>query len=356
MAKINKPLKGRGAQSSRSSAFLKHSYTTESLDGIDEEWEINSGTVYLTENARKIVNKLKSPDVGGNLSMNPYQGCEHGCVYCYARNSHEYYGFSAGIDFESKILHKPNADKLLREFLGKRNYIPEPILLAGNTDCYQPAEKKLGLTRKLLEVLFEYKHPVSIITKNSLIIRDIDILKEMAALQLVHVNISVTTLNEELRRNLEPRTASGIKRLDTIRKLSDAGIPVRVMAAPMIPFLNSPELPAILEAAAQAGALDAGYLIVRLNGAVGPIFEDWIRIHYPDQADRVLENIKSVHGGKLSDSRFGTRMKGEGRFAESLADLFRTCKNAHFKGKSMPAYRTDIFKYPESPFGQLSLF
>jgi DNA repair photolyase len=356
MANTKQPLRGRGAQSSQSSGFLKHRYSTESDDGIDEQWELNARTVYLTENARKIVNKLKSPDVGGRLSMNPYQGCEHGCVYCYARNSHEYYGFSAGIDFESKILHKPNADNLLRAFLEKRGYEPEPIMLAGNTDCYQPAEKKLGLTRKLLQVLLEYRHPVSIITKNALIIRDLDLLQELASLQLVHVNISITTLNEELKRNLEPRTSSGLKRVDTIRRLSEAGIPVRVMAAPMIPFLNSQELPAILQAAAEAGARDAVYLMVRLNGAVGPIFEEWIRLHYPDLADRVLEQIHTAHGGKLSDSRFGTRMKGEGHFAESLADLFRTCKNSYFRDRSMPEYRTDVFQIPQNPFGQLRLF
>lgn len=346
--------KGRGAQVVTGNSFLKHSYVKEHPEGLDEPWEYKSATTYYLEHAQKILNKVESEDVGSAFSMNPYQGCEHGCIYCYARNTHEYYGFSAGLDFESRIIVKKNAAELLRKHFDHPKWQPSPIMLAGNTDCYQPAERKEKITRSILEVCLEYRHPVGIITKNFLVTRDVDILQELAARRLVHVNISITTLNEDLRSVMEPRTASAKKRLEAIHILSEAGIPVRVMAAPMIPFLNSHELPAILKAASENGALDAGYIIVRLNGKIGEIFTDWVEKTFPDKAERVLNHIKQAHGGKLNDSRFGVRMRGEGEFAATLARLFRQSRGRYFAKKEIPGYDLSAFRRP-GPY-QMSLF
>lgn len=352
--KHNEFIKGRGAQIHTKNQFLKQEYVTEHEEGLDENWEINQKTSYLIEHPKKMINKVDSPDIGLMYSMNPYQGCEHGCIYCYARNTHEYYGYNAGLDFETKIMVKENAVAVLRKQLNNKNWVPDVIMLAGNTDCYQPAEKKYKITRQILEVLLEYKHPVGLITKNALIQRDVDILQELAKLNLVQVNISLTSLKEETRLLLEPRTATLKRRLQTMEFLSKNNIPVRVMAAPMIPFINSDELPDILKASSEHGALDASYTIVRLNGKVGEIFENWIKQALPDKADRVLSQIKQAHGGKLNDSRFGTRMRGEGKFIESLANIFRISKKKYFAGKSMPDIDLSLFKRPGN--GQLDLF
>jgi DNA repair photolyase len=346
---------GRGAQFNPQNRFLKNAFVTEHIDGIDEEAEFrNRQTKYIYENAKSFVNKVDSPDVGPAYSMNPYQGCEHGCIYCYARNSHEYYGYSAGLDFESKIVVKQNAPELLEIFLRKKGYIPEPIMLSGNTDCYQPIEKKMGITRKLLQVMLEYKHPVGIITKNYNVVRDIDILQELHKLNLIVVNISVTSLNNELHNKMEPRTAAPFKRLKAIKALSDAGIPVRVMNAPIIPGLNDKEIPEILKQTADMGALGAGYTMVRLNGAIAAIFTDWIHKAYPLKAEKVLHTIEAVHGGKLNDSRFGPRMRGDGNHAEMIAELFRIHRDKYFKGRTLPSLDLSLFKPP--PRGQLGLF
>jgi DNA repair photolyase len=347
-------IKGRGAQIQTGNKFLKHEYVTEHDEGLDEMWELDAKTVYLIEHPKKMVNKVESPDIPVMYSMNPYQGCEHGCIYCYARNTHEYYGYNAGLDFESNIIVKPNAPAILKKQLDAKSWDPDVIMLAGNTDCYQPAEKKFQITRKLLEVLLEYKNPVGIITKNALIQRDVDILSEMAKRNLVCVNFSVTSLKEETRLLLEPRTATGKKRLQAMEFLAKHGIPVRVMAAPMIPFINSDELPEILKAASEHGALDAGYTVVRLNGKIGEVFENWIRQALPDKADRVLAQIKAAHGGNLNDSRFGTRMRGEGKFVESLHTMFRIAKNKFFDGKELPGLDASQFRRPGN--GQLDLF
>jgi DNA repair photolyase len=286
--------------------------------------------------------------------MNPYQGCEHGCIYCYARNTHEYYGYNAGLDFESKIIVKENAAAVLRKQLDSKSWKPDTIMLAGNTDCYQPAEKKYKITRQILEVMLEYRHPVGLITKNALIQRDIDILSELAKLHLAKVAISLTSLKEETRLLLEPRTATLKRRLQTMELLSKNNIPVIVMAAPMIPFINSDELPEILKAASEHGALDAGYTVVRLNGKIGEVFENWIRQALPDKADRVLAQIKNAHGGTLNDSRFGTRMRGEGKFVESLNAMFRIAKKKYFDGKTIPPTDLTLFRRPGN--GQLDLF
>lgn len=286
--------------------------------------------------------------------MNPYQGCEHGCVYCYARNTHRYWGYSAGLDFESIILVKRNAPELLGKALRSKRWQGDPIMLSGNTDCYQPVEKKLGITRRILQVLWEKRHPVGIITKNQLILRDLDILKNMAKHDLVKVSVSLNSLQEDLRQKLEPRTASYARRVETIRTLADAGIPVNVMVAPVIPGLNSHEMFDILECVAEAGARDAHYIVVRLNGDVAAIFEDWLRKTFPDRADKVMSQIAECHGGQVGDSRFKVRMKGEGRIAEILNSQFHLAKRKFFPGRSMPEYNTSLFQQYRDP--QLSLF
>lgn len=347
-------IQGRGAQIQAKNKFLKQEYVTENIEGLDEPWMIDAKTIYLLEHPKRLINKVESPDIPMMYSMNPYQGCEHGCVYCYARNTHEYYGYNAGIDFESKIMVKENAAAILRKQLQSKNWKVSPIMLAGNTDCYQPAERKYKITRQILEVLLEYKHPVGIITKNALIQRDLDILREMARFNLVHVNVSITTLKEDIRLLLEPRTATIKKRFQTVELLSQNNIPVRVMAAPMIPFLNSDELPDIVKTSAEYGAHDVVYTVVRLNGAISEVFKDWIFQALPDKAERILAQIEAAHGGNLNDSRFGLRMKGEGKFIDSLAQIFMIAKRKHFDGKTIPEYNLSLFKVP--PSGQLALF
>jgi DNA repair photolyase len=355
MEKSEELWKGRGAQFNPANKFQKNEYVTDHIEGLDEPWlEEAPKTEYFIEFPKKIVNKIDSPDLGLGYSLNPYQGCEHGCVYCFARNTHEYWGYGAGLDFESKIIIKENAPQVLAKQLESKNWQPKPIMLSGNTDCYQPIEAKKQITRKILEVLLRYKHPVSIITKNSLILRDLDLLKKLNDLNLVHVNISITTLDEKLRQKLEPRTASAKKRLDVVKQLSDAGIPVNVMLAPIIPALNDFEIPALMKAAAEAGASSAAYTIVRLNGSIGKIFEDWVRKAFPDRAEKVLYQIAHCHGGQLNDSRYGTRILGEGKFAENIANLFRVSRKKYLSGRSMKPY--DFSHFCTMTGKQLNLF
>lgn len=287
----NSYLKGRGAQIKTANRFLKAAYVTEHVEGLDEQLLRPVATQVFEETPRKMVNKVDSPDLGFSYSMNPYQGCEHGCIYCYARNTHEYYGFSAGLDFESKIIVKKNAPRLLEQQLVNRNWEAVPIQLSGNTDCYQPLERTYRLTRGLLEVLLRYQNPVGIITKNSLILRDLDLLRTLAEQKLVHVYISITTLDEHLRGLLEPRTASAAKRLHTVEELAKAGIPTGVMIAPIIPGLNHHEIPEIVKAAAERGAVATGVQVVRLNGSIGKLFEDWLRKSF--RIDSIKSGIKS---------------------------------------------------------------
>jgi DNA repair photolyase len=335
--------KGRGAQLNTHNKFLKNKYVAEHIEGIDEPLLENTATQLFEETPKKIVSESNSPDLSHMYSINPYQGCEHGCIYCYARNSHEYYGFSAGLDFERKIIIKPNAPELLEQYFNKKNYQPVCIMLSGNTDCYQPVERRLKITRHLLEVFLKYKNPVSIITKNNVILRDMDILTELASMNLVHVNVSITSLNEQLRQKLEPRTVTASGRLAVVQKLSEKGIPVRVMAAPIIPGLNSNEVPNIIKAAADRGALAAGFTIVRLNGSIAEIFSDWIYKAFPDRAEKVLNMIRSCHDGKLNDSDFGRRMSGEGKIAQSIHQMFRMACNRFMAGREMPEYDYTLF-------------
>ncbi|MBN8702719.1 MAG: PA0069 family radical SAM protein [Bacteroidetes bacterium] len=316
-------IKGRGAQVNTNNKFLKKEFTQQHIDAIDEEYVPDEKTQYFYESPKKIINKVQSADVYGEYSMNAYQGCEHGCIYCYARNAHEYWGFSAGLDFEQKIIVKKNAPELLDNELSKKNWKSAPIMLSGNTDCYQPVERKMEITRRMLQVLLKHKHPVGMITKNSLILRDIDLLQELAKNKLVHVMVSITTLKEDLRLVMEPRTATAKQRLKIIEELNKNSIPCGVMNAPIIPGLNSDEIPAVIKAAADVGAARAGYTLVRLNGAVSQIFTDWVTKNFPDASQKILNQIKECHAGSLSDSRPGTRMSGDGKVAEMINRLFK---------------------------------
>ncbi len=348
--------KSRGARLNTPNPFSKTQLVTEHPEGLDEPLLTDEKTQVFTEHPRTVVNKMNSPDVGMFATVNPYQGCEHGCIYCYARNAHTYYGFSAGLDFERKIVVKPGAADLLRRHFDRKGYRPEPITLSGNTDCYQPLERTYKITRSLLEVMLEYNHPVGLITKNSLILRDADLLAALARRRLVHVMISVTTLRDALRRRMEPRTASAGNRLRTVERLTALGVPVGVMNAPIVPGLNSDEIPQVIRRAAGAGAVTAGYTVVRLNGEIKTLFRDWLYSHYPDRADKVWNQIEACHGGRVSDSRFGVRMHGEGPVAESIRQLFHAAKKKYLSGRSMPEYDVTLFKKPVRKGGQLGLF
>lgn len=346
--------KGRGAQYNPKNKFLKGEYVQEHVEAIDEWEEEKRNTEYIFDNSKTLVNKVTSPDVGMMYSANPYQGCEHGCIYCYARNSHEYWGYSAGLDFESRIVVKRNAAALLRKFFDNKNWEPATISLSGNTDCYQPIERKMKITRALLEICLEYRNPVGIITKNALVLRDLDILKEMAKLNLVRVFSSITSLDEDLRLAMEPRTASYKSRLKVVRTLSEAGVPTGIMNAPLIPGLNDMHMHDVLKAASEAGAKWAGYTVVRLNGAIGGIFKDWLYKSFPDRADKVWHQICECHGGAVNDSRFGNRMVGDGKFAELIRDQFQLyCRKYGLNETHMDMNTSDFRRIKNN---QLSLF
>ncbi|HRD54043.1 MAG TPA: PA0069 family radical SAM protein [Flavobacteriales bacterium] len=354
MAFDGKSVKGRGAAGQPANRFLRRTYAIMHPEGIDEPLEPAQPTRYLIEEPRTIVNPVNSPDLPFVYSLNPYQGCEHGCAYCYARPTHEYWGYSAGLDFEQVILVKRNAPELLRKQLVSPRWKVEPISISGATDPYQPIERKELLTRQVLEVALEFKQPVALITKNALILRDIDLLSQLAALGLVVVAISITSLNEDLRRVIEPRTSTAANRLRAIAELRAAGVPVMAMVAPIIPALNDQEVPAIMKAAAEAGAQTMSYTVLRTNGAVQTVFEEWLRAHFPDRAERVLAQTRALHGGSVTDSRAGRRMRGEGPFAENINRLVAVMKRRYFKGPGLPTLRCDLFSRPAQ--GQLDLF
>ncbi|MBX2817290.1 MAG: PA0069 family radical SAM protein [Saprospiraceae bacterium] len=346
-------IKGRGAQinvQNRYEALTRD----EKIDPLHLSDNGQIRSQYLPVTPKTIVNKVASPDVGMAYSINPYQGCEHGCAYCYARNTHNYWGYSAGLDFESKILYKANAPQLLKQFLRKPSWEGTPIALSGNTDCYQPIERKMRITRQLLEVFAAYEHPTAVISKNSMILRDLDLLKPMAEKRLFKAAISLNTLDDSLRRTLEPRTASVSSRINTIRRLADAGIPVKVMIAPVIPGLNSHDVMPLVEQAASWGAHSVGFIVVRLNGDVGAVFSDWIRKAFPHRAEKVLGQIEQMHGGQLSDSRFGTRMRGEGPIAEVLKKQFEVSRQRFFGMTQDYALDSSLFRRQRKT--QLSLF
>ncbi|RNA61130.1 PA0069 family radical SAM protein [Chryseobacterium nematophagum] len=330
-------IKGQGAQKNVINRFDRYTYEPEYEDF--ETVKTSFTEVY----PKTIVNQVKSEDLPMDYSMNPYQGCEHGCSYCFARPTHEYWGYSAGIDFERKIMVKRNAPQLLEKLFQKRGYKPAPILLSGNTDCYQPAERQFEITRKLLQICLDYRHPVSILTKNALVLRDLDILKPMSEQNLVSVSLSIPTMNEDLRRKMEPRTSSTHNKLNAIEILSKNKIPVNVMVAPIIPGLNSDEPLNILKIISEAGALSFGYTLIRLNDSVEPVFVNWIESHFPDRAQKVLNLIRSMRRGKLGEKKYFERQKGEGNTAKMIHDTFKIGRKKFFDGKNFPSLSTAAF-------------
>ena len=312
-------------------------------------------TQFLKDTTGTIITYNDSPDVGFEASINPYRGCEHGCIYCYARPFHEYLGFSAGLDFETRIMVKQDAPKLLRQELSSSKWQPKVIGISGVTDCYQPVERRLKLTRGCLEVLAEFRNPVAVITKNNLLPRDVHVLGQLAGWNAVAVFISVTTLDAELRRIMEPRTSPPAARLAALRALSQAGIPTGVLVAPVIPGLTDHELPAILAAAADAGARSASYVTLRLPYAVAPLFEQWLTDHFPERKQKVLNRIRSLRSGKLNDPRFGSRMTGEGLFAEQISQLFEVARRKAGLSEQAPDLSAASFRRPQKPQLEFSL-
>ena len=322
-------IKGQGAQRNVKNRFEQYSYEP-------EDWEIEKTNTQIIEVFPKtIVNAVKSPDLPMEYSLNPYQGCEHGCSYCYARPTHEYWGFSAGIDFERKIMVKKNAPELLEKFFRKRNYIPKTIMLSGNTDCYQPIERELKITRKILEVCLAYRHPVSILSKNALVLRDLDLFIRMNELNLISVALSIPTMNEDLRRKMEPRTSSAIKKLEALKILKENNIPTGAMIAPIIPGLNSDETLNIIKKISETGADWFGYTLIRLNDTVEPVFVKWLETSFPDRKDKVISLIKQMRGGKLGEKRYFERYKGEGSIAEMIHKTIEIGRNKYFKDRKM---------------------
>ena len=313
-------------------------------------------TEFLPNHTGRIIAENDSPDVGFRYSINPYRGCEHGCAYCYARPGHETLGLNAGLDFETKILVKHDAPARLREELAEPSWTAETICISGVTDCYQPAERKFRLTRGCLEVLLEARQPLGIISKNVLMLRDLDLLVPLAERRLVRVFLSITTLDAELARTMEPRTATPQAKLDALRKLSAAGIPVGVMVAPVVPGLTDQEMPAILQAASEAGALVAGYVLLRLPLAVRPIFEDWLERNYPLKAQRVVGLIRSTRQGRMYKADFGSRMCGDGAYAEQIAQTFKVFAHKYGLDDQVPPLDNSQFRPPLSASGQMSLF
>jgi len=304
-------------------------------------------TQFFKDHSQTVIARNDSPDVGFATSLNPYRGCEHGCIYCYARPTHEFLGFSAGLDFESKIMVKEDTPELLRAELMSPKWQPQVIFMSGVTDCYQPVEAKLRLTRRCLEVLAEFRNPVFIITKNRLVTRDLDLLSELARCNAVEVWLSITTLDPELRKVMEPRTSPPEARLAAIRELKQAGIPVGVNVAPVIPGLTDHEMPAILQAAADAGATAAGYTLVRLPYGVAPLFENWLATHFPDRKEKVLNRVRAIRGGKLNESQWGSRMHGEGIFADQISRMFAVARRKagiqdNGRGLSTAAFRRPL--------------
>jgi DNA repair photolyase len=307
----------------------------------------NPKTTFYEDKSESIISKNNSPDVGFSAGINPYRGCEHGCAYCYARPYHEYLGFSAGLEFETKIMVKPRAGELLRRELSDPKYVPQELAMSGVTDCYQPAERKFRVTRSCLEVLADFRNPVSLITKNFLITRDIDLLKELAAYDAVQVFISITTMNADLAAKMEPRASSPLHRLRAVEMLAKAGVPVGVLVAPIVPGLNDREMPAVLEAAKKAGASYAGYTMLRLPYGVKDVFQEWLKTNFPEKLDRIIGTVRSVRGGKLNVSDFATRMRGEGPYAEQVKQMFHVFRERLGFNARSKELRTEHFRRPD---------
>lgn len=341
----------RGTESTITNRFETVEYSA-----FDDGWDTPVGelpviqTQFFTDNAKSILFKNDSPDVGMAYSINMYRGCEHGCSYCRARPYHEYLGFNSGIDFESKIMVKHDAPRLLRKAFDDKKWRPQSIMMSGNTDCYQPAERKYKLTRQLLEVFLEYRNPVSILTKNALILRDLDLLKELASMNLVNAMLSITSLDSDLRRTLEPRTSTAKMKLKAIEELAKAGVTTGVMVGPIIPGLNDNEVPAILKQASEAGATFVAHTILRLPYGVAPIFVEWLEKNVPQKAKRVMTRIQMMRGGRLNDSSFGTRMTGTGGYADYMHNLVHTLSTTYGLNHARMPLATNLFRRPGQLF------
>ncbi len=345
------PIRGRGASINPANRFEPIEYVPDA-DAYDPD-EPPPPTQLFKEATRQILARNNSPDIGFDVSINPYRGCEHGCIYCYARPTHEYFGLSAGLDFESKIFVKLDAARLLREEFMKKSWVPQTVMISGVTDPYQPAERKLRITRGLLEVFAEFRNPVALISKNHLVTRDVDVLADLARDDLAGVSVSITSLRNEIQRVMEPRTSVPARRLAAVEALSRAGVPVNVMVAPVVPGLTDEEVPAILRAAQEAGARSAGYIIVRLPFAVKDLFETWLGQHFPERKDKILNRIRSMREGQLYQARWGVRMRGDGIFADQIEALFdTTCRKLGLNGERK-RLSTEHFRRPGE---QLRLF
>jgi len=329
---------------------IQNRFETTSRVAFDDGWETIADplpvlpTQFFADNTRSILFKNDSPDIPTAYSLNPYRGCEHGCAYCRARPYHEYLGFNAGIDFETKIVVKHNAPELLRKEFSNLKWAPQCIMMSGNTDCYQPAEREYKLTRQLLEVFLEFRNPVSILTKNALILRDLDLLKELASMNLVRTMLSITSVDRELRRKLEPRTSTADRKFHAMSELSKAGVPVGVMVGPIIPGLNDNEVPQILKRASEAGAKWVAHTILRLPYAVAPIFQDWIEKNYPEKANRVMTRIRMIRDGKLNDPNWGTRMTGTGAYADYMHQLIDALSTKYKMKEPRVPLAVDLFR------------
>jgi DNA repair photolyase len=347
------PTQGRGTAAQPANRFDRL-HVEVGPDDLDPALQTDTiqPTHYLRDTSRTIIATNDSPDVGFSASINPYRGCEHGCIYCYARPTHEYLGLSAGLDFETRIFVKEDAPALLRAELSAANWEPQVLALSGVTDPYQPVERTLGLTRGCLEVLAEFRNPVGIVTKNRLVARDTDVLADLASDGCASVALSVTSLDESLRRVLEPRTSRADLRLDAVARLNESGVPAGIMLAPVIPGLNDHEIPAILKRSGEAGARFAGYVMLRLPYAVKALFADWLDQHFPDRKAHVLSRIEDVRGGRLNDPRWGSRMRGEGPTAALVENLFKTARARAGIPPRGPSLRTDAFRRK----GQMDLF
>ena len=351
---------GRGAANNPANRFLKVSQEAdyEQLEFDDDllgKLE-RPATRYFDDTSKSVISENNSPDIPFRYSLNPYRGCLHGCSYCYARPTHEYLGLSAGLDFETKIFVKRDAPLLFQAWLARPKYVCEPVMLSGVTDCYQPIERKLQITRQCLQAALEAKQPVSLITKNAMVTRDIDVLGELASLGLSRVALSINSLDQELTKVLEPACSAPAARLEAIRKLSDAGVPVHVMVAPIIPGLNDNEMPAVLKAAAAVGAESAEYNMLRLPLAVETVFLDWLQRHRPTYVDKVKSRLRNVREGKLSQSEFRIRLRGTGPIADQIAALFKLTRQRCGLDATLPPSRTDLFKPPRNASGQRHLF
>ncbi|HEY0143671.1 MAG TPA: PA0069 family radical SAM protein [Thermoanaerobaculia bacterium] len=347
-------MKGRGATWNPQNRFERLEYVVDDEAHVDpESIGVSPNTIYLRDPSRTIIATNDSPDIGFDASINPYRGCEHGCIYCYARPSHEYLGFSAGLEFETRILVKEDAPVLLREELNRKSWEPKVIAISGVTDPYQPIERKMRITRGCLEVLADFRNPCGVITKNHLVTRDVDVLAELAKYNCAQVFLSITTLDASLQQKMEPRTASPELRLEALATLSAAGIPVGVMVAPVVPGLTDHEMPAILAAAKKAGATRAGFVVLRLPYAVAPLMEQWLEEQFPDRKEKVLNRVRSLRGGKLYDAKWGVRGKGEGIFAEQIQALFDVACRKHGLNEDRVELSTEHFR---RRLAQASLF